>query len=99
MKKSPLLQLNQLILTLSPYEFTLLSTLLGYIISNGLNSIEVTSLGNFFENLGQTLLTIGSQMAVKSENIITNQNDIVNELKKKISNIEQIITNLKNLNL
>lgn len=100
MSTSPLTKLNQLITSLNPYEFTLLSVLLGYIFCDGLNPLQIQSLGNFFENLGQTMLTISSQQEVlRQDNSNTNQEDIIKELKKKISNIDEIVTNLKNINL
>ena len=47
--------------SLNPYEFTLIATLIGFIISPSLNSNEQNSLGNFFELLGEVLLTIQAQ--------------------------------------
>ncbi len=47
--------------TLNPYEFTFIATVLGFIISPSLTINEQNSLGNFFELLGQVILTVNAQ--------------------------------------
>lgn len=47
--------------SLDPYEFTLLATVMGVIISPSLTVNQQNSLGNFFELLGQVILTINAQ--------------------------------------
>lgn len=47
--------------TLNPYEFTFFATLIGFVISPSLTINEQNSLGNFFELLGQVILTINAQ--------------------------------------
>lgn len=47
--------------SLNAYEFTLIATGIGVIIAKGLTINQQNSVGNFFEQVGQTLLTIGAQ--------------------------------------
>jgi hypothetical protein len=54
---------------LSPYDFTILGTFIGFLFSFGLNPGQQNSLGNWFELIGQVLLTISA----KSSATISNQ--------------------------
>ena len=47
--------------SLNAYEFTLIATGIAIIIAKGLTINQQNSVGNFFEQIGQTLLTIGAQ--------------------------------------
>lgn len=47
--------------SLNAYEFTLISTAIGFAISPALTVNQQNSLGNFFELLGQVILTINAQ--------------------------------------
>lgn len=97
---NPLIKLNQLLLSLNPFEFTALSVLLGYIFTDGLNLNQIESLGNFFESIGQTMITIGTQMqSLDDSDSDQNYNQAICILKNKISNIEEIITKIKNLDI
>ena len=99
--ENPLNELEKLILKLNPAEFTLLSVLLGYILSEGLNSLQIQSIGNFMFSIGQTMSTIGTQRQYIDSKFEINSNDLkwmIDILKNKIGNIEKIITDLKNLN-
>ena len=96
-----LCELQKLILKLDPYEFTLLSVIIGYILSDGLNSLEIQSIGNFIFSIGQTMSTIGTQKQSLESKYQVNNNELqqmIGLLKNKIGNIEQIITDLRNLN-
>jgi len=95
---NPIINLNKLLLTLNPFEFTALSTILGFIFSNGLNDLEVQSIGNFFESIGQTMITIGTQQQNLANYSTINQAEYISILKNKIPDIENIISNIKNLN-
>lgn len=97
---NPLIKLNQLLLSLNPFEFTALSVLLGYIFTDGLNLNQIESLGNFFESIGQTMITIGTQMqSLDDSDSNQDYNQAICILKNKISNIEEIITKIKNLDI
>lgn len=52
---------------LSPNEITILSSLIGLTLCQSLNGYEASSLGNFFELIGQTLLTYGAQAQLFEE--------------------------------
>lgn len=47
--------------SLNAYEFTLIATIIGFAISPTLTVNQQNSLGNFFELLGQIILTINAQ--------------------------------------
>lgn len=89
--------LSKLILKLNPMELTALAIVIGYLFTDGLDAYQVQSIGNFFELVGQTLITYGTQM----ENIDEENNnsvgieDAIGILKNKIGNIEKIITELQ----
>jgi len=55
--------------SLNPYEFTLISTIIGFLIASTLDLNEQNSIGNFFELLGQVILTINAQTStLQSDN-------------------------------
>ena len=60
--------LSDWLFSLNPYEFTMIATLIGFIISPQLNLNEQNSLGNFFELLGQVILTINAQASTLEAN-------------------------------
>lgn len=60
--------------SLNAYEFTLIATLLGFIISPTLTINQQNSLGNFFELLGQVILTINAQNTTLSQDAVKNSN-------------------------
>lgn len=70
---------------LSPYEFSLLANVFAYVISIGLTPGQQNSIGNWFELVGQVLLTISAQASttptVQEYNQLVND---VNELKNKL---------------
>lgn len=47
--------------SLNPYEFSLIATVIAFAISPALTINQQNSLGNFFELLGQAILTINAQ--------------------------------------
>lgn len=100
MSKNPLIKLNDIILSLNPFELTTLAFIIGIILADGLDYNKQQSLGNFYEQIGQTMLTIGAQgqnLDQSAEINEANLNYAVNLLKNKIGNIESIIADLKNL--
>ncbi len=94
-------KLSILLLELNPIEFTALATILGYIFAEDLNSNQQQSLGSFFQTIGQIIVTIGLQKQNLNSNDIANSNidDYINIIKKKIGNIDKILSDLKNLNI
>jgi len=100
LSKNPLIKLNDIILSLNPFELTTLAFIIGIILADGLDYNKQQSLGNFYEQIGQTMLTIGAQgqnLDQSAEINEANLNYAVNLLKNKIGNIESIIADLKNL--
>lgn len=67
--------LSDWLFSLNPYEFTMISTLIGFIISPQLNLNEQNSLGNFFELLGQVILTINAQASTIEANNINRKQE------------------------
>ncbi len=80
--------------TLNAYEFVSIATLLGMAITPALSINQQNSLGNFFEQMGQTILTISAQsQTVKhkmkqnspvSKNEITDVEDEINKIKDEL---------------
>ena len=97
MKKNPISKINKLLLTLSPIELSLLSYFLGILFSYDLNGNELEALGNFYQLLGQTISTIGSQVELSETKYNINIDEMYETIKNKIGNIESIIAEFKNL--
>lgn len=57
---------------LSGNELALIGMVSGYVISQGLTSDQLGALGNFFELVGQVMLTIGAQ-----EQNLENSNKVI----------------------
>lgn len=77
--------LSSIILKLSPFEFVTVGTLIGYILSVNLTVTEQNSLGNWFELVGQIMLTFNAQGSI---NIPPSPKEFI-ELKKKVEKIEK----------
>lgn len=92
-------KLSELLLSLNSYEFCTLAFIIGIILCDGLNYNQQQSLGNFFEQIGQTILTIGAQNENLDNPIQSSPNisDAVELLKGKIGNIEKIISDIKKI--
>lgn len=71
--------LSDWLFSLNAYEFTLIATIIGFTISPTLTVNQQNSLGNFFELLGQIILTINAQ------------NTTLKQSKAKKSNIKPYI--------
>ncbi len=85
--KQNLKNLTSIILKLSPFEFVTLGTIVGYILSVNLTINEQNSLGNWFELVGQIILTFNAQGSI---NIPPSPKDYL-DLKKKVEDLEKII--------
>ena len=98
--ENPITELEKKLLQLNPSEFTLISIVIGYILSNGLNSLEIQSMGNFIFSIGQTMSTIGTQKQSLESKYQLSDNELkkmFSLLNEKIGNLEKIITDLKKL--
>ncbi len=99
MSSNPIVKINELLLSLSPFELTTFAFLLGILFSEGLNSNQQQALGNFYEQLGQTILTVGGQMQNLNAPVQPNQkiDEMLAFLQRKSAKIEKILDDLKNL--
>lgn len=87
--------------TLNPYEFTFVATIIGGVIAPLLNTSQQNSLGNFFEQIGQTLETISSQAQTNNQyrqNTQNNSNfndkdDDINNLRMELERLRRRIDN------
>lgn len=99
MTKNPITNLSKLLLTLNPFEFATLAYVLGILLSEGLDPNELNSLGNFYNLLGETMQTIGTQgqNIGANDQYQTNVAFSIDTLKNKIENLEEIINKFKNI--
>lgn len=82
---------------LSPLEFTTIGCLVGLIITEQLNSNEQNSIGNFFELVGQVILTAQAQSSINSSSPSSSDfNNFKNQTNSSINNILKEISKLKN---
>lgn len=78
-------KLANLISNLTPFEFTTLGVIFGYFLSLSIPITELNSLGNWFELVGQILLTYSAQGTA------TPTNDEYNKLVEDVEMLKQII--------
>lgn len=86
------------IYSLNPYEFVIISTLIGLIISPSLTINQQNSLGNFFEQIGQTMLTIAAQSQTvkhKNKQVSTMSNNKIEDLEEEIHRIKEELYQLR----
>lgn len=80
---------------LDPYEFSLVGVLAAYLIAPSLDANEQNSIGNFFEEIGQILLTIAAQQITVTQ---SNQNnkESVGLYDKYNTSPDEINNNIRN---
>lgn len=82
--------------SLDPYEFTMISVVAGFLISPMLTVNQQNSLGNFFETLGQILLTVNAQTTTlqqaSNSKYIKNLESEISKLKKELMQLRQKIS-------
>lgn len=81
------------LLSLSANELSLLAVGIGFLLSMNIDANKQNSLGNFFELIGQLLLTIASQNIELQPDYPSRQELLkeINSLKKEISNLKKTI--------
>lgn len=84
--------LSEWLFSLDAYQFSLVATLMGFVISPTLTINQQNSLGNFFQLLGQVILTINAQ-AVTVKQKKAQQPSITNKLEEET--LEEEILKLK----
>ena len=83
---------------LSPFEFTLFGNIIAYLIAAGLTNQQQNSLGNLFELIGQVILTIQAKGSPATISPCQLQ-QVVDMFNGKISNIEELLSRIRNLKL
>ncbi len=78
--------------SIPPYEYSLYGTILAYIIAPLLSTNAQNALGNWFEQVGQIILTISAQASA------TPTSDEYNNLLQEIDNLKEEIKRLKENN-
>ena len=81
------------LLTLSANELSLLAVGLGYLLSANTNANQQSSLGNFFELIGQLLLALSAQNIQLQPNYPTRQQLLneINFLKDEVERLKRTI--------
>lgn len=80
-----------LLLSLNEYELTILGCAIGLLLAPTITVNQQNSLGNFFELIGQVLLTINAQAVNLQPNAPSRQ-----DLYEQIKNLQQQINDLRN---
>lgn len=81
--------LSKLLSSLTPLEFTTLGVIFGYFLSISIPITEQNALGNWFELIGQILLTYSAQGTA------TPTNEEYNNLVNDVEMLKKIILNKK----
>lgn len=76
------------LMTLTPFEFTTLGTIIGYIISYNLTINQQNSIGNWLELVGQIVLTFNAQGSGQINNPTCQE---FNELKNEVRRLQNQI--------
>lgn len=82
-----------LLLSINEYELTILGCAIGLLLAPTITINQQNSLGNFFELIGQTLLTINAQAINNQPSAPSRQ-----QLNEKINKLQQEIDNLRRQN-
>ncbi len=98
--------LSDWVFSFSGPEFAIIGTIIGVVISSQLNVYQQNAIGNFFEQIGQTLLTTGAQesnqLQTNSFNMMNNSsgtqtiNQKINQLDQEVRKLKEELYNLKN---
>lgn len=80
-----------MLLSLNEYELTILGCAIGLILAPTITVNQQNSLGNFFELIGQVLLTINAQAVNSQPNAPSRQ-----QLYEQIKNLQQQINDIRN---
>ncbi|MBQ9124224.1 MAG: hypothetical protein IJY14_00900 [Acholeplasmatales bacterium] len=94
MEKNPIQNFVNYFFSLSPYEFSILANLIGIFLTIPLDVNQQNSLGNFFELIGQQILTIQAQNYNINDSININFNEILKQINFKFEYLEELINYL-----
>ena len=79
---------SKALFSLNAYEFALVATLIGFAIGPTLSTVEQNSLGNFFETIGQILLTLNAQnLTIDANKIKNDKNTNMEQMRKDLNKI------------
>lgn len=80
-----------LLLSINEYELTILACAIGLLIAPTITINQQNSLGNFFELIGQILLTINAQAINNQPNAPSRQqlNERINRLEREINELRR----------
>jgi len=82
--------------SLSPWQFSLLSSLIGILLIDNLDLDQQNSLGNFVVNIGQAILTAAAQGQVLQNSNSNKENHLrqqIQALKQQVYALEQELEN------
>lgn len=82
--------ISSFILSLSPFEFVTVGTIVGYLLSINLTTAEQNSVGNWLELVGQIVLTFNAQ---GSNNLPPSPKEFI-DLQNKVCDLEKILSGL-----
>ena len=88
--KETITALSKWLDSIPPYEYSLYATIIAYIISSFLNTGAFNALGNWFEQLGQIMLTIAAQQSASPTQ------EEYEALKNEVRKLRREVNELKN---
>ena len=88
--KETITAISKLLDSIPPYEYSLYATIIAYIISSFLNTGALNALGNWFEQLGQIMLTIAAQQSASPTQ------EEYEALKNEVRKLRKEVNELKN---
>ena len=83
-----ILELSNFLNSIPPFLYSLYATFFAYLISSFLDLNAMSALGNWFEQVGQILLTIAAQASATPSD--EEYNNLVNEVKFLKEEIEKL---------
>lgn len=87
---NPFKQFAGWLTSMNPYEFAAISAFLGLLISTGLTVPEQNSIGNWFEAVGQIILTINAQANVIKLDLSEQNTLSMEKLEKEITILKEM---------
>lgn len=98
--KNPINFFVDYLFSINPYELSLLANILGIILTMPLNANQQNTLGNFFELIGQQILTIQAQNAnlTPNQNSEIDINKLFEQINFKFEYLEDMLEYIKNKN-
>ena len=89
--KKSIIDFSNFLDNIPPYEYSLYATIVAYLISPLLSLNSLSALGNWFEQVGQIMLTIAAQASATPSD--EEYNALVREVKELRSEVERLKNN------